>query len=499
MRVFQEAKEKERKRRLKKWDEEDVRGSGPASRRRYGSDSDDDNRPSLNRRKNRFADDELNKSGNKSSRSYRSDDDSSKKGGLAKLSFRRSMEDISTKRSPMLNRRNNRSRTPSPDLYTDRKNFNSLSGRKSRSRSPSPPSRFGGRDSLNRSGKLAPLRNQRGMSNDYDSDKEPWHRNKLRSSGGYKRFDDSDDERTPRGSRRKVSPRDRDNSDEENKFPKRLTGSKTRFKSGSRDSDDEDDTYRNRSARGSGRYGRKDDSDSDNNAPPRVSFTTADPLSSARSNKGRSPRSSSPPIPTLRNGRSSSPPVPALRNARSSSPPVPALRNARDSGYELGPLSRRNLAPLAPIEPSAPPAGLSRFSPHSAISDPSVLELNQSFVKTKFDLKFRLEIRKMSLTADVVVFVINQFSSPKLKMRQIGVCCHFDTACIFVRSKDEGNRSIALTIRTLVIYECLAVMCSGVDILCSAARFCQSPQSISFQCEYLLIFQIDWKHFQAKY
>ena len=341
--MLQEAKEKERKRRLKQWDEEDK------GRRHRSLDSDsDDDRPHLSRRRNRFSDEEINKAGSRSARNYRSDDETNKKSGLAKLSFRRSLEDLSVKRSPMLNRRTNRSRSPSPDLISSKRNFSSLNSRKSRSRSPSPPSRFGGRDSLYNNqrtvapGKLAPLRNHRTLQNDYDSDKEPWQRNKLRNSN---RYDDSDEERTPR-SRSKYSPRNND-SDEE--YPsRRTTTGKSRLRS-SRDSDDDDDNddrYRSSKGRGDriGSKGRKTGDDSDSE-PTRVTF-----LSDPFSKKRRSPRPSSPTVPSSLSPRKS--------------------RDPLSSNYELAPLPRRGLAPLAPIAPLEPisKTGLFTFLSHPMLS-----------------------------------------------------------------------------------------------------------------------------------
>ena len=241
----------------------------------------------------------------------------------------------------MLNRRNNRSRSPSPDLISSKRNFSSLNNRKSRSRSPSPPSRFGGRDALYNNlrtaapGKLAPLRNHRALQNDYDSDKEPWQKNKLRSSN---RYDDSDEERTPR-SRSKYSSRNNDSDDD---FPsRRTTTGRSRLRSSRDSDDDDDDDDRFRSSYGrSDRYRSKgsktgDDSDSE---PSRVTFSS-DPFAK----KGRSPRPSSPTVPS------------SLSSPRKS-------RNPLSSNYELAPLPRRGLAPLAPIAPLEPiKAGLFTF------------------------------------------------------------------------------------------------------------------------------------------
>ena len=102
-----------------------------------------------------------------------------------------------------------------------------------------------------------------------------------------------------------------------------------------RDSDDDEEEARYRSSFGRGdrgdRFtskGRKtgDDSDSD---PPKASFTS-DPFG----RKGRSPRPSSPTVP-------------------SSLSPIKS-RDPFSTNYELAPLPRRNLAPLAPIAPLEP-------------------------------------------------------------------------------------------------------------------------------------------------
>ena len=294
---------------------------------RYDSDSDEDDQPRLSRRKNRLSDDELNKNGSRSARNYRSDDEVNKKNGLTKLSFRRSLEDLSVKRSPILNRRFNRSRSPSPDLLSSKRNFSSLGDRKSRSRSPSPPSRLHG-STRTTPGKLAPLRNHRSLQNDYDSDKEPWQRNRLGRTSN--RFDDSDDEWTPR-SRNKYSSRYNDSEEDEDVQPRRQAMGRNRFRS-SRDSDDDEEDGRYRSSLGRGdRFGAKgkktgDDSDSD---PARVSFAS-DPFG----RKGRSPRPSSPTVPSRLS-------------------PIKS-RDPLSSNYELAPLPRRNLAPLAPIAPLEP-------------------------------------------------------------------------------------------------------------------------------------------------
>ncbi len=290
----------------------------------------EDERPTLGRRKKKNSSDEENSYLSRSARNYRSDDEfGGKKKELTKLSMKNgSLEDLSYKKPSLLDRRNklNRSRSPSPTGFGR--------NRRARSRSPSPSRHPAeGREGLyhtpRSTGRLAPLRNTRGLSNDYDSDKEPWQRNKLPSHN--KRFDDSDED-TPKMSRKKYGSRFSDEDDAPirgrsryDEDPPRVSLTRGRLSS-SRGSDDEDDrgSMRSRGSRFSSRKG--DDSDSD---PPRVSFS-----SSGFRGKQPSPRPSSPSI-----GGSSL----ARRDPFAS-----------NYGSELNPLPKRGLAPLAPIAPLQP-------------------------------------------------------------------------------------------------------------------------------------------------